>query len=1303
MNRVIHRWVALAGVALLFGMAGAAFADVPTRVGVRGTVPNPGTQQQELANLTFPAPYNVFEFIVTCAACHGGTIDQQVAHFGNWSGTAMASAARDPVFRANQIIVNNAIQAAIGKDGAGNMCFRCHSPNGWYSGRFDPTLNGAGDGSQMLHSILLSTDDEGIPCEMCHRTMGGVEFRRSDLDTGDPVWNMMAGIDDWPHSGMPYIDQDGSPTIAAGNPYGDTTLQIDDGMTYIGRYPGSVDIYWKDAPLVADPTGPGGYSVGGNYTGQTYGVYPPGWRDPLGNDVGGQPATTPEGNLVIQQDVPIGPPLNPDGSPNYNAQSVSLEHPTAKYPNLPPAPAFIQTSEFCGTCHDLTVPVLNHGMPEQRTFTEWKYSDFGREGPDKRTCQECHMPRLSHEYTDTVTGSLNADPVVSGYFPYAKSRTNTAMHKLAGANRDLPQMMKALYPEVDFEVIGGAPGAGGVWVGTGNDPRIFPGMLSNRDPMWERNLRNTEISLLDGVDIAVSQAPTQVGVTADGQNGVWELKVKVTNNTGHRIPSGYPDGRRFWIEVNVTDGATPVYRSGYYDQAAARLLTAPGATGLNRALEPLIDATVANAVMVYERVTGTYDQATNTYTPSLSLLNDLILFDNRIPPRGFDYPSYQQAGIKFWNYDPATFTPYEDTDRYLNGGNYDEVTYRFVGPADPAAALNVRAEAYWQSHTREFMEHLRASDTSSVRPEGPPRPWSANYPLDPNYLSEEFGLIEVEQQMHADGWLTGSEYLRDNWGGIAYAAWYITGKGAPYLAAVADTAATLPPAPTNLRIELVTNPDTNLIEAYTQKILWDPVPGADGYLLWIQYGLGATTASWDRLAVVEAPVTELINTAINVNKTYSYKVQAFSGAGLGPESAVVSRMTPADLPLPPENLRFVSSTTTTITMSWADVSDNEIGWIVFRQDVPPDPAVGFTEIARLPSTNPAGFGGETFTDGDQTRPNVTWAAGYTAPQPGHCYNYTVEAYNNSGNSGPNINGPVQMCTLGPPAAPRNLVATAVSGTRVELTWSPATGVVDGYRVQRSTDGGVTWPATFPIADPAATSYSDTATAAGTTYTYQVLAYNAAGDSPPSNMATVTTPVSPPAAPADLTATIQWSWGVWSVMLRWRDRANNEEGFYIERQDDPAVGWVRIDTMGPVSGSGRLVTYNDTTAPEKTTIQYRVAAYRGGGTSVSNWSNVASIVTPGEVPQAPSNLRVAFRGATSITLRWADNSTNESSFILERSRDNFATVEATRQVSANVTIYSDTGLLRRTQYWYRIMARNAFGDSEYSNVVTTKTK
>jgi fibronectin type 3 domain-containing protein len=1293
--------VALLVVAL--ALVSVASADVPNRVGVRGTVPDPGTQQQELANITFPAPYNVFEFVVTCMACHGGTVDQQAGHGGNWAGTSMASAARDPVFRANQMIVNSQVASQTGKDGAGNLCFRCHSPNGWYSGRFDPTLNGAADGSSMIHTILLSTDDEGIMCETCHRSLGSVTMKRQDLDPMDAVWNMLAGISDWPHAGGPYVDQVGDPAIAAGNPYGDGTLQIADGMTYGGRYPGYVWPYSDDIPLQPDPQGYMGYSPGGPYTGQTYGVYPPGWLDPQGNPVGGLPAFNPDGTLPIQLDIPIGPPLNPDGTPCYQCQSISLEHPTF-------GASYVETAEFCGSCHDQNLPFGNLGMPVQRTYTEWKYSALGQEGPDQRTCQSCHMPRLSHEYTDDAPVTLNVDPVVSGWFPYAKSRTNTAFHKLAGANRDLPMIMKALYPEVDFEVIGGGEGANGVWVSTGNDPRIFPGMLSTRNSMWDRNQRNTEITLQDGVDVQIASGPTY-----DPATGKWTLQVKVINNTGHRIPSGYPDGRRMWIQLQVKNSlGAVVYQSGHYDAATAKLVTAPGWPGLRRALSPQIDA-ANNAVMVYEKVTGRCqrDQFGNLARcrPSLNPLNNTVLFDNRIPPFGFTYADYRQAGVKFWNYTPGTYVPVEDPTRYPDGQNWDLVTYTFSAPAN--AVLTARAEVYWQTLTRDFVEHLRVDDASTVRPVGPVRVWAVNYPLDPNYLSDEFGLADVQAQMAADGWVdpVGNPItLNDNWGGIAYAAWYVTGKGAPFSVAVADSAAAAPGAPANVQVwpqcDPVTgvcvggviNPDTGLLEPYTQRITWDPVLGAEGYLVWIKYGPGLTTASWDRLAIVQAPTTELINTSLNVDKTYIYKVQAFNGAGYGAESAEASGRTPWDLPLPPENLVFVSSTLTRISMSWYDTSDNEDGWIVRRLDVPADPGqIIYPEIARFPTANRGGFGGVPFTDGDWN-PDVTWAPGYVPPAPGRCYNYVVEAYNTAGNSGWNVNGPVQMCTQGPPGAPAGLVATVVSGVQVDLAWTAATGIVDGYRVERSEDGGATW---VPIVTGLTTTgYSDVSVAPNTTYDYRVFAYNTAGDSPPSNVATVTTPGAPPAAPSGLIATASLpSPDPPTVSLDWTDNAGDEDGFVVERAPDNA-GVPGTYALVATIQAPDVTNYLDATVAPKMTYWYRVAAFNANGNSP--YSNQASAVTPGQVPEAPANLRIVRRGLTSLSLAWADLSTNELAFNIERSPDGIDFV-LVAVVPANTTIYTDAGLARQTTYYYRVQATNADGGSAYSNVVAGTTR
>ena len=77
--------------------------------------------------------------------------------------------------------------------------------------------------------------------------------------------------------------------------------------------------------------------------------------------------------------------------------------------------------------------------------------------------------------------------------------------------------------------------------------------------------------------------------------------MRVTNLAGHRIPSGYPDGRRFWLNVEVEDAiGSLVYESGHYDATSATLFNDASLGGFTRAQTPLIDS-AANAVMVYEK------------------------------------------------------------------------------------------------------------------------------------------------------------------------------------------------------------------------------------------------------------------------------------------------------------------------------------------------------------------------------------------------------------------------------------------------------------------------------------------------------------------------------------------------------------------------------------------------------------------------------------------------------------------------------------------------------------------------------
>jgi len=91
-----------------------------------------------------------------------------------------------------------------------------------------------------------------------------------------------------------------------------------------------------------------------------------------------------------------------------------------------------------------------------------------------------------------------------------------------------------------------------------------------------------------------------------------------------------------------------------------------------------------------------------------------------------------------------------------------------------------------------------------------------------------------------------------------------------------------------------------------------------------------------------------------------------------------------------------------------------------------------------------------------------------------------------------------------------------------------------------------------------------------------------------------------------------------------------------------------------------------------------------------------------VPAAPSGLGASATSSSQINLSWADNSTNETGFSIERSTDgsNFSPLAT---AAANATSYSNTGLTASTTYYYRVFATNATGSSTASNTASATTQ
>jgi fibronectin type 3 domain-containing protein len=271
-------------------------------------------------------------------------------------------------------------------------------------------------------------------------------------------------------------------------------------------------------------------------------------------------------------------------------------------------------------------------------------------------------------------------------------------------------------------------------------------------------------------------------------------------------------------------------------------------------------------------------------------------------------------------------------------------------------------------------------------------------------------------------------------------------------------------------------------------------------------------------------------------------------------------------------------------------------------------------------------------------------------------------------------------------APTNLVASAVSTSRINLSWLDNASNETGYRVERSLDG-VTWTLVTSALAAGSTSYSDSSALAGTTYSYRVQADSDSATSGYSNAATATTIT---LAPGSLTASAVSSS---RIDLSWSD-VNGETGYRVERSTD-GTNWFLAGTTG-----AGVTSFSDNGRSASTTYSYRIQAVNsGGGSAYSNTASATTLDAP-TVPAAPSGLVASAMSSSRIDLTWSDVE-GLTSYQVERSVDgtNWTIVGTT---GADVTAFSDTGLAGSTTYSYRIQAINDAGASPYSTIASATT-
>ncbi len=386
---------------------------------------------------------------------------------------------------------------------------------------------------------------------------------------------------------------------------------------------------------------------------------------------------------------------------------------------------------------------------------------------------------------------------------------------------------------------------------------------------------------------------------------------------------------------------------------------------------------------------------------------------------------------------------------------------------------------------------------------------------------------------------------------------------------------------------------------------------------------------------------------------WEYRVRATSSGGVSAFSGTASAATPLTAP---DGFTAVPVSPTRVDLAWNDNSVSETGYEVQRRSVS---SGGFQPLVSLPA-NVKQFGDITVTE------NAT-------------FSYRVRAVNGAMVSAWSEERTVNT-PLAPPGAPQNLTAQAIGPTRVDLAWSPGSGVVVSYAIERRVP-----PAAFTAlatAPAQATGFTDTGVTGSTGYEYRVRAVNSAGNSPYSNTAAVTTPLAPPAAPTNLVVTgIQRT----QVDIAWSDNATNEANYQVERATATS-GFVLVATL-----PANTTTYASTNLAAVTQYSFRVRAVNAAGNSA--YSNTVQATTLPPPPTAPTQVN-ADGLSTTIGVYWVDTSNNEDGFRIERRVNNGPYIEIGTS-GPDTQVYEDRNPVCSGTHIYRVRAYNTGGNSQYS--------
>jgi len=274
----------------------------------------------------------------------------------------------------------------------------------------------------------------------------------------------------------------------------------------------------------------------------------------------------------------------------------------------------------------------------------------------------------------------------------------------------------------------------------------------------------------------------------------------------------------------------------------------------------------------------------------------------------------------------------------------------------------------------------------------------------------------------------------------------------------------------------------------------------------------------------------------------------------------------------------------------------------------------------------------------------------------------------------------------PPSEPSILTSGSGSSSNASLSWTTSTDNVGvaGYYVLRN---GVN------VYTTGETVFTDSGLTGNTTYTYQIEAFDLAGNISPAATATITTinttAPNPPTNVAGVPSSCQ------QVNLSWTASSGSVRvsSYLLFRGGDPA-NMVQVQQLG-----GSSTSFKNAGLTPGTTYYYGIEAMSTG--LVSQMSNIITVTTL-QPPTAPTNVMATPTAATKVSLTWSPSSGGMpiANYRVYRgtSASNLPQV-ATR----NGTSFTDTGLTPSTTYYYAVRALDTGqNQSPLSNTVAVTT-